>query len=202
MIKLVVKKEQLKKLETIVRQVEALEAKVRAVRARMNVIKDLLSARELYPRFMTEILKTFPAGVWITGMTTALSLVQSGGSSITSILGNSFNTVGPGINANSSGSFDTTLNLRGNTFTGGTLGLDAVLSPDGSSGPSSFDLIASGNTFDSLSTAAIRIVGSASGGEDYTHRSTISDNIFTGNGIDYVLNFDGSGASGFIDLGY
>lgn len=70
---LTTKKDQLKKLEKIVKQVEALETQARAVRARLNVIKDLLKARELYPRFMTEVLKTFPAGVWITNMGTSQS---------------------------------------------------------------------------------------------------------------------------------
>ncbi len=70
---LTTKKDQLKKLEKIVSQVESLEAQARAVRARLNVIKDLLKARELYPRFMTEVLKTFPAGVWITNMGTSQS---------------------------------------------------------------------------------------------------------------------------------
>ncbi|MEE8425001.1 MAG: PilN domain-containing protein [Elusimicrobiota bacterium] len=65
------KNSQLSKLEKIVKQVEALEAQARAVRARLNVIKDLLSARELYPGFMTEVIKTFPAGVWLTTLGTS-----------------------------------------------------------------------------------------------------------------------------------
>lgn len=64
------KNNQLSKLEKIVKQVEALETQARAVRARLNVIKDLLSARELYPGFMTEVIKTFPAGVWLTSLGT------------------------------------------------------------------------------------------------------------------------------------
>ncbi len=61
---------QLKKLEVIVQQVEALEAKASAVRARLNVMEDLIKSRELYPGFMTDLLKTFPPGVWLTSLTT------------------------------------------------------------------------------------------------------------------------------------
>jgi Tfp pilus assembly protein PilN len=68
---LTVKKERLKKLEKIVKQVEALEAKANAVRARLNVMGDLLEARELYPRYMSQLLRTFPSGVWLTAMSTS-----------------------------------------------------------------------------------------------------------------------------------
>ena len=139
------------------------------------------------------------AGLTFSGMSEALRLTQSGGSSITSILGNTFNTVGPGINANWSGSFDATLNLRDNTFQAGTFGLLASLAPDGSSGASSFDLAASGNSFDSLGTA-ISVGVAASGIADYSHRSAISGNTFTSNGNDYELIFGGAGATGFIDI--
>ncbi|MFH1724670.1 MAG: PilN domain-containing protein [Elusimicrobiota bacterium] len=62
--------EKFKKLETIVKQVEALEAQALAVRSRLNVMQDLLKARPLYPRFMTALLKTLPDGIWLKTMTT------------------------------------------------------------------------------------------------------------------------------------
>jgi len=60
----------LKKLEKIVKQVEELERQARAVKARLNVMQDLIRARPLYPTFMTEFLKTLPEGVWVRNIDT------------------------------------------------------------------------------------------------------------------------------------
>lgn len=67
---LVESEDRLEKLQKIVALVEAIEVESNAVRARLNVIEDLLSARELYPRFMLNLLKTLPEGVWLAGLTT------------------------------------------------------------------------------------------------------------------------------------
>ena len=61
----------LKSLEAIVRQVEELERKAAAVRARLNVITDLLKSRPLQPNFMEDLLKTFPSGVWLKSLQTS-----------------------------------------------------------------------------------------------------------------------------------
>lgn len=58
--------EKYKKLEAVVQQVEALEAQARAVKARLDVMNELDRARPFYPRFMTELLKMLPSGVWLT----------------------------------------------------------------------------------------------------------------------------------------
>lgn len=63
-------KEKLKTLQAIVDQVNAFEAQAAAVRARLGVMNDLLKSRELYPRFMVDIIESFPDGVWIGGLTT------------------------------------------------------------------------------------------------------------------------------------
>lgn len=60
-----------KRLEAIVKQVEELEAKAKAVKARLDVIQDLLVARSFYPRFMTELLKNLGDGVWLTALSAA-----------------------------------------------------------------------------------------------------------------------------------
>lgn len=55
-----------KRLEAIVKQVEELEASARAVRARLDVIQDLLLARPYYPRFMTRLLEALGDGIYLT----------------------------------------------------------------------------------------------------------------------------------------
>lgn len=57
-----------KRLEAIVKQVEELEAKAKAVKSRLDVIQDLLVARSFYPRFMTELLKNLGEGVWLVSL--------------------------------------------------------------------------------------------------------------------------------------
>ena len=66
------KEARLKQLSAIVAQVEELEKAAAAVRARLGVIEDLLKGRAFYPIFMSEFARTVPAGVRVTGMTTAM----------------------------------------------------------------------------------------------------------------------------------
>lgn len=71
-----------KRLEAIVKQVEELEAKAKAVKARLDVIQDLLVSRQFYPRFMTELLKNLGEGVWVqtlgaTGSTNELTVTMT-----------------------------------------------------------------------------------------------------------------------------
>lgn len=53
------------KLEAIVKQVEELEAKARAVKARLDVIQDLLRSRPFNPVFMTRLQQAVGEGVWL-----------------------------------------------------------------------------------------------------------------------------------------
>ncbi|MBI3300029.1 MAG: hypothetical protein HYZ75_17830 [Elusimicrobia bacterium] len=57
-----------KRLEVIVKQVEELEAKAKAVKARLDVIGDLLMARPFYPRFMTRLLEALGDGIWLSAL--------------------------------------------------------------------------------------------------------------------------------------
>lgn len=58
-----------KRLEAIVKQVEELEAKARAVKGRLDVIRDLLTARSFYPQFMGRLLEIIGDGIWMTNIT-------------------------------------------------------------------------------------------------------------------------------------
>lgn len=62
---------ELKRLDRVVKQVEELETAAAAVRARLNVIEDLLLGRAYYPVFMSEFARSVPAGVKVNSMTTA-----------------------------------------------------------------------------------------------------------------------------------
>lgn len=62
---------ELKRLDRVVKQVEELEKAAAAVRARLNVIEDLLLGRAYYPIFMSEFARSVPAGVRVNAMTTA-----------------------------------------------------------------------------------------------------------------------------------
>lgn len=64
---------ELKRLEQIVAEVKALESQAAAVRSRLGVMDGLLVSREFYPRFMSHLLETFPAGVWINSLGAAPS---------------------------------------------------------------------------------------------------------------------------------
>lgn len=67
--RLVESEAEFKRLEAIVKQVEELEAKAKAVKSRLDVIQDLLVARSFYPRFMTDLLKHLGEGVWLASLT-------------------------------------------------------------------------------------------------------------------------------------
>jgi Tfp pilus assembly protein PilN len=62
---------ELKRLDRVVKQVEELEKAAAAVRARLNVIEDLLLGRAYYPIFMSEFAKSVPGGVRVMSMQTA-----------------------------------------------------------------------------------------------------------------------------------
>jgi len=62
--------EKFEKLKKIVAQVEALEQQAKAVRGRLDVMKELDRSRPLYPRFMGDLLSTFPAGVYLKSLAT------------------------------------------------------------------------------------------------------------------------------------
>jgi Tfp pilus assembly protein PilN len=69
--KLAKQQSDLKKLEVIVAKVEELERTAAAVRARLNVITDLLKSRPLYPYFMSDFVRSVPTGVRVKALTTA-----------------------------------------------------------------------------------------------------------------------------------
>lgn len=62
---------ELSRLDRIVKQVEELEKAAAAVRARLNVIEDLLLGRAYYPIFMSEFARSVPGGVKVNTMTTS-----------------------------------------------------------------------------------------------------------------------------------
>jgi len=61
---------ELKRLDRVVKQVEELEKAAAAVRARLNVIEDLLLSRAFYPIFMSEFARSVPPGVKVNSMGT------------------------------------------------------------------------------------------------------------------------------------
>lgn len=63
---------ELKRLDRVVKQVEELEKAAAAVRARLNVIEDLLLGRAFYPIFMSEFAKSVPGGVRVVSMQTSV----------------------------------------------------------------------------------------------------------------------------------
>lgn len=65
---------ELKRLDRIVKQVEELEKAAAAVRARLNVIEDLLLGRAYYPIFMSEFAKSVPAGIKVNSLNTGASV--------------------------------------------------------------------------------------------------------------------------------
>ncbi|MCM2305200.1 MAG: PilN domain-containing protein [Elusimicrobia bacterium] len=70
-IELATNEAELKRLDAVVKQVEELEKAAAAVRARLNVIEDLLLGRAFYPVFMSEFARSVPAGVRVNSMTTS-----------------------------------------------------------------------------------------------------------------------------------
>lgn len=61
---------ELKRLSKIVEQVEALEKATAAVRARLNVIEELLRGRSFYPIFMSDFARSVPPGVRVSDLRT------------------------------------------------------------------------------------------------------------------------------------
>lgn len=70
-IELATNEAELKRLDAVVKQVEELEKAAAAVRARLNVIEDLLLGRAFYPVFMSEFARSVPAGVRVNSMTSS-----------------------------------------------------------------------------------------------------------------------------------
>ena len=70
-ITLIADENELKRLDAVVKQVEELEKAAAAVRARLNVIEDLLLGRAYYPIFMSEFARSVPPGVRVNSMGTA-----------------------------------------------------------------------------------------------------------------------------------
>lgn len=62
----------LSKLQEIVTQVEQLEQTAAAVKARLQVITELLKGGLLYPYFMQDVAQNLPQGVWLTNLSTSL----------------------------------------------------------------------------------------------------------------------------------
>ncbi|MFA6092444.1 MAG: PilN domain-containing protein [Elusimicrobiota bacterium] len=67
---LIVAQTELDRLQKIVAQVEELEKTAAQVRARLNVVVDLMRYRALYPRFMEDLIRLLPSGVSLTSLTT------------------------------------------------------------------------------------------------------------------------------------
>ncbi|MBI5245522.1 MAG: PilN domain-containing protein [Elusimicrobia bacterium] len=61
---------ELDRLKKIVDQVTALEEIAKTVKARLEVVGGLMRYRALYPRFMEDLVKTLPPGVWLTSLST------------------------------------------------------------------------------------------------------------------------------------
>lgn len=62
---------ELERLEKLVAEVEQLEQTAGLVKARLNVIVDLLKGRPLYPYFMADFAGTLPPGVWLLSLGTS-----------------------------------------------------------------------------------------------------------------------------------
>lgn len=58
------------RLQRIVAQVEELEQKAKHMRTQLATISDLRKSRAVYPRFMEDLLKLLPPGVWLTNLST------------------------------------------------------------------------------------------------------------------------------------
>jgi Tfp pilus assembly protein PilN len=62
---------ELNRLKIIVDQVTELENQTRQVHARLDIVQSLMKYRGLYPRFMEDLAKTLPPGVWLASLTTS-----------------------------------------------------------------------------------------------------------------------------------
>lgn len=65
-----VQEREFKRLSAIVAKVEEIEKTASAVRARLNVITDLLKGRQTYPVFMSDFVRSVPAGIRVRGLNT------------------------------------------------------------------------------------------------------------------------------------
>ncbi len=66
-----VQEREFKRLSAIVAKVEEIEKTASAVRARLNVITDLLRGRQTYPVFMSDFVRGVPAGIRVKSLNTA-----------------------------------------------------------------------------------------------------------------------------------
>lgn len=64
----------LKELESVVKEVEQLRAVKNKLEARKQLVERLLSNGLIYPKFMSELLKVLPEGVWLSNMNTSLTI--------------------------------------------------------------------------------------------------------------------------------
>lgn len=64
---------ELNKYESIVKQVEALQATKNVLETKKNVINNLMAGRLIYPRMMEELLQLLPSNIWFTNLDTQLS---------------------------------------------------------------------------------------------------------------------------------
>jgi Tfp pilus assembly protein PilN len=64
---------ELKKLQPIVKKVKELESKTASLNNKLNVIKELIKTRLIYPVFMEEFAALLPNKVWITSLNTKTS---------------------------------------------------------------------------------------------------------------------------------
>ncbi len=67
---LAVAEAKLKTLESVVRQVEELQAKAREVQARLTSIENLRKGRFEYTRFFQDVVESLPGGVWLLNLNT------------------------------------------------------------------------------------------------------------------------------------
>ncbi|MBI5625291.1 MAG: PilN domain-containing protein [Elusimicrobia bacterium] len=57
-----------------VRLIEDLQRQVAELRRRLDVVNSLLKGRPLYAKFMTDVVKTIPGGVWVKSMSTSSTM--------------------------------------------------------------------------------------------------------------------------------
>lgn len=69
----------LKELESVVKEVEQLKAIKNKLEARKQLVERLLSNGLIYPKFMSDLLKVLPDGVWLSNMNTTLTITASDG---------------------------------------------------------------------------------------------------------------------------
>jgi Tfp pilus assembly protein PilN len=70
---------ELKSYQTIIQEIEQIEADQKRKRDKLNVIKELNRSRLVYPVFFEDFIPIVPADIWVT----SLSLEESGGGTMT-----------------------------------------------------------------------------------------------------------------------